>query len=334
MRLTWVVVAASLCARQAEAQTPPPIIDMHLHASSLAAFAGFSGGKFPVPHCVPMTDYPVPASGQKWPEAFSNPGDACRATMSATSDTGLMRQTLGIMERRNIIGVVSGGRVSSWMAVAPNRLIPSNDLSGRPSMDSLRAWFTRKRIAAIAEVAVQYAGTEPDDPSLRPMWALAEELEIPVGIHIGTGPVGAPYVGFTRYRARLHSPLLLEEVLIRHPKLRVWIMHAGWPMLDDLLAMLWTHPQLYVDVGVLDWALPRKEFHRYLQRVVEAGFGKRVMFGSDQMIWPETIEMGIESIESAAFLTPEQKRDILYNNAARFLRLSPQEIARHHGKGQ
>ena len=28
-----------------------------------------------------------------------------------------------------------------------------------------------------------------------------------------------------------------------------------------------------------------------------------------------------EGIESADFLTPEQKRDIFYNNAARFLRL-------------
>jgi len=45
------------------------------------------------------------------------------------------------------------------------------------------------------------------------------------------------------------------------------------------------------------------------------------MFGSDQMIWPEAIEMAIAGIESARFLTSEQKRDIFYNNAVRFLRL-------------
>jgi hypothetical protein len=45
------------------------------------------------------------------------------------------------------------------------------------------------------------------------------------------------------------------------------------------------------------------------------------MFGSDQMWWPETIGMAIEAIESAEFLTAEQKRDIFYNNAVRFLRL-------------
>jgi hypothetical protein len=31
-------------------------------------------------------------------------------------------------------------------------------------------------------------------------------------------------------------------------------------------------------------------------------------------------------------MSAEQKRGILYGNAARFLRLSEEEIARHHGK--
>jgi predicted TIM-barrel fold metal-dependent hydrolase len=56
------------------------------------------------------------------------------------------------------------------------------------------------------------------------------------------------------------------------------------------------------------------------------------MFGSDQMMWPETIGIAIETIETAEFLTNEEKRDIFYNNAARFLRLSEEEIARHHGR--
>lgn len=56
------------------------------------------------------------------------------------------------------------------------------------------------------------------------------------------------------------------------------------------------------------------------------------MFGSDQMVWPQAIEVAIDSITTAPFLTEEQKRDILYNNAARFLRLSQDEIAQHHGR--
>ncbi len=46
------------------------------------------------------------------------------------------------------------------------------------------------------------------------------------------------------------------------------------------------------------------------------------------MVRPETIDR----IEGMAFLTEGQKRYILCNNAARFLRLSEEEIARHHGR--
>jgi len=71
---------------------------------------------------------------------------------------------------------------------------------------------------------------------------------------------------------------------------------------------------------------PRADFNAYIGRIISAGFGKRIMFGSDQMVWPETIGRSIAVIEENRALTAEQKRDILFNNAARFLRLTPEEI--------
>lgn len=65
--------------------------------------------------------------------------------------------------------------------------------------------------------------------------------------------------------------------------------------------------------------LTREEFHGYLRELMRAGFGKRLLFGSDQMFWPEAIGMAVDGIESAAFLTASEKRDIFYNNAVRFL---------------
>ena len=109
-------------------------------------------------------------------------------------------------------------------------------------------------------------------------------------------------------------------------------MHAGYPLLDDLLALLYAHPQVYVDVGVIVFTQPRGAFYRFLRGIMGAGFGNRVMFGSDQMVWPGVIEPAIAVIEEAPFLSVEQKRDILYNNAARFLRLTEDEVARHHGR--
>ena len=40
------------------------------------------------------------------------------------------------------------------------------------------------------------------------------------------------------------------------------------------------------------------------------------------MVWPEAIGMAVDAINSADFLSPEQRADIFYGNAARFLRLS------------
>ena len=62
-------------------------------------------------------------------------------------------------------------------------------------------------------------------------------------------------------------------------QLRLYVIHAGWPMLDEMLALLYSHPQVNVDVGFISWGLPRAEFHGYLRRLVEAGFGRRVISG-------------------------------------------------------
>jgi uncharacterized protein len=48
-----------------------------------------------------------------------------------------------------------------------------------------------------------------------------------------------------------------------------------------------------------------------------------------QLFWPRTIARAINVIHDAPLLSERQKRDILYNNAARFLRLSKEDIARH-----
>lgn len=80
-----------------------------------------------------------------------------------------------------------------------------------------------------------------------------------------------------------------------------------------------------MDLGVIDWvpAVPPAEFYAYLRRLVDAGFGRRIMFGSDQMVWPDAIGLAVQRLEGADFLTEDQKQDIFCRNAARFLRLEP-----------
>jgi predicted TIM-barrel fold metal-dependent hydrolase len=90
---------------------------------------------------------------------------------------------------------------------------------------------------------------------------------------------------------------------------------------------------VFVDIAQNDWGFPRAHFYSQLKRLVDAGFGQRILWGSDQMVWPATIDVAIDTIEKAPFLSAAQKRDIFYNNAARFLRLTADERARHSRGG-
>ena len=331
--LNVFAIALLAVAAAAAAEERLPVFDVHLHADSADA-----QGPPPLGMCTPMR-MPVWDPARPYLEVFldtlKNP--ACDDPVwSPTTDDELRDRTIEVMERRNVVGILSGtpDRVAEWRERAPGRFYAGlgfNAAVSEITPEDIRALRAEGSLDALAEVTNQYSGVAPDDPVMAPYWQVAEELDIPVGIHVGTGPPGAIYLGSSGYRAHLHSPLSLEDVLVRHPRLRVYIMHAGFPMLDDTLAVLYAHPQVYVGIGVIVHTQPRKAFYRYLEALVDGGYGKRILFGSDQMVWPETIERGIKVIEDAPFLSEREKRDILYNNAARFFRLSDETVARHRG---
>lgn len=90
------------------------------------------------------------------------------------------------------------------------------------------------------------------------------------------------------------------------PLLRLYVMHAGWPMIDRMLGLLYTFPQVYAELGWLHYQ-PPKEYQAYIRRLVEAGDGKRLMFGSDSdpEEWPGNALAAFEQLD---FLL-EQERD-------------------------
>lgn len=293
--ITCLVLAAGTPPAVATGQQRPPVIDMHMHAHLPDVPAGT-----PVP-CVPQ-----PCSG------------VGRAT--ATSDETL-RRTLEFMDRYNVVlGFLSGdsATLSQWVAAAPRRFVPSAFIwqVGSPPPATLRREYGAGRLAGMGEIATQYFGMTPDDPALEPYFSLAEELDVPVHIH--TLGIGAPLPGF---RSAAGNPLHLEPVLVRHPRLRLFVENAGYPYLGEMIAMMYQYPQLHADLATITWLIPREAFYDYLRALVRAGLGGRLMFGSDQMRWPEVIPRAIDAIQQADFLTPQQKMDILCNNAARFLRL-------------
>ena len=294
--LLLALVVATGCKPSPEA--PPkrqPIIDVHLHAFG--------------------TDWVKYFKDTSWFPPLPRPGD---------SDS-LREQTLRLLEQFNVVRAVASGVdpkiIDQWRSAAPERIIPALVLMLGTPIDTIRARVKGGTIQVLGEAIWQFEGLAPDDTRLEPFWSLAEELDLPIAIHLRGGPPGIQRE--MPFRMRFNDPLALEDVLVRHPRLRLWLMHAGYPMGERTLTLLRSFPTVHLDVAGINTALPRPEFHAYLRRLVDAGFTRNIMYGSDQAVWPAIIPYSIEGIESADFLSPEQQRAILCGNAARFLRLDP-----------
>jgi uncharacterized protein len=313
-------ISSSLPAQNTTAKVPP-VIDVHVHAMDES-----------IPGLGPMcpNESKFLASDPKTKEApFGWSQEECTPKLYPAAKGEYIKDVVAEMERLNVTAVVFGDpkSVQKWKDAAPGRVIPGTSFNEgmqpgkRVALDDLRKDFTTDGFKVMGEIGLQYEGLSPSDPSVDQYFALAEELDIPVAIHMGTGGSGRANIAMSKFRGSMGNPLLLEELLARHPKLRVQVMHAGYPMIDNMLTLLQANSHVYVDVAGLIWSYPLKEVNRYIQRLVEAGFEDRVMFGTDQLIWPKLMSYSISIIQNADYLTPEEKRDILYNNAARFLRL-------------
>ena len=315
-----LVSGAVVVAGQNTGTEVPPVIDVHVHAMDDVPGIG--------PMCPNTSRFT--ASDPKTKEApVGWVQEECTPKLYPAAKGEYMKDVLAEMERLNVTAVVFGdpASVQKWKDAAPKRVITGTSFSNgmqpgsRVPLDELRKDFTTGGFKVMGEIGLQYEGLSPSDPSVDQYFALAEELDIPVAIHMGTGGSGRANVTTPKFRGSMGNPLLLEELLARHPKLRVQVMHAGYPMIDNMLTLLQANSHVYVDVAGLIWSYPLKEVNRYIERLVDAGFEDRVMFGTDQLLWPKLMAYSISIIQNAVYLTPEQKRDILYNNAARFLRL-------------
>lgn len=87
--------------------------------------------------------------------------------------------------------------VAKWQSAAPERFLFAEnffdgpDLSLRGRVDLLEEQFKSGETRVFAEITPQYRGLPPDPPALEPFYAMAERLDVPVGIHMGYGAPGA-----------------------------------------------------------------------------------------------------------------------------------------------
>lgn len=156
-------------------------------------------------------------------------------------------------------------------------------------------------------------GLDIDDRLLYPLYAKCVELAVPVNIHCGTN--------FSTHASMYHGhPQALDRVLRDFPELRVCASPPGWPWVNELIAVAWRHPNLWIGTLAIRPRLmttPHSGYEPLLQ------YGKtilkhRMIFGTafPMMPVPRTLD------EFAALPLPEDIRQRwLCDNAADFLGL-------------
>ena len=147
----------------------------------------------------------------------------------------------------------------------------------------------------------------PNDNKIYPLYALAREHQLPVLIHTGSSV-------FKGSKIKYADPIYLDDVASDFPELSLIMAHSGrglWYEKAFLLSRI--HPNLYLEIS----GLPPKNLLNYfpdMEKIID-----KFIYGSD---WPgiKTISSNIEAIKVLP-LAEESIKKVLYNNAARVLRL-------------
>lgn len=117
-----------------------------------------------------------------------------------------------------------------------------------------------------------YQNWNPQDPRHLPLFKKAEKLGIPVNIHQGTSFVRP---GPLKYA----NPVLLEDIAIACPTLRIVIAHMGHPWEDECVVLIRKHPNLYTNVSALHYRPLRH--YQALMTAIEYGVEHKLILGSD-----------------------------------------------------
>lgn len=152
-----------------------------------------------------------------------------------------------------------------------------------------------------AHIYPHWFGMAPDHALYFPYYAKCEELEVPIQIQVGhSAQRRMPTVG---------RPILLDNVAIAMPDLRIFAIHTGHPWVEEMISMAWKHEHIYIGTD----AHAPKYWDPSLVQFINTRGRRKVLFGTD---WPviefqrareEILQIGIRD-ESMPWLMRENAR--------------------------
>ena len=215
---------------------------------------------------------------------------------------------------------ISNEEVAEGCAAHPDVLIPFASIDpfkGRAGVREARRLVAEHGVRGF-KFHPSLQGFAPDDRMAYPLYEVIEELGLPVTFHTGQTGIGAGVPGGGGIRLRYSNPMLVDDVAVDFPELRIILAHPSFPWQDEALAVATHKPYVHIDLS--GWS--PKYFPPQLVRYANSLLQDKVLFGSDYpVITPDRWLADFAGLD----LKPAVRPKILKENAARLLGLDKED---------
>lgn len=155
----------------------------------------------------------------------------------------------------------------------------------------------------------------PADRMAYPIYEVIAEHGLPAIFHTGHSGMGTGMRGGGGVRLKWGQPMLIDDVAVDFPDMKIILAHPSWPWVDESLSMALHKENVFIDLS--GWS--PKYFQPQIIQYANGQLKKKMLFGSDfPLIHPQK---WIEAARQAGF-KDEVLPGIMKDNAARLLGLA------------
>lgn len=152
----------------------------------------------------------------------------------------------------------------------------------------------------------------PNDKRVYPIYEKAQELDIPVVVHVGTTPFG------DKCRLSMANPLLMDDVACDFPNLRIMLTHLGTLFHNEAFMVVEKHPNVFIDTAAYTYEIPQILDINLIKRIGR----HKIIFGTD---YPSPFAEELHNMKAfvdvirGIGLPADIERDIFHDNFQRLL---------------
>ena len=175
-----------------------------------------------------------------------------------------------------------------------------------------------KKIAELGLIGINmqpaFLGYEIDSRELYPIYSAADDLDLIVSLHTGINYArSVPMSG--------HHPLKIDQISSDFQDLKIIACHAGWPWVNEMVAVARRHPTVFLEFGALSpkYVGAQGTGWETLRRFMDNVLSEQILYGSD---WPVMNIARCLKEWNEMELKASTLENLLWKNAAKLFNLN------------